>query len=148
MRKSMALLGILLSVCGSAQTTNVTYTASTAVISNPERGFYRYTATHDGSYNALNQTTLTNYRLNENITTIFRYFYMESFLNSPISAAYLANVQNDFDKMRNAGIKCIIRFAYSSEEGVAQYDASKATILISHPTNQTFIASQFRCHLQ
>ncbi|KAE9546016.1 hypothetical protein FO519_010772, partial [Halicephalobus sp. NKZ332] len=37
----------------------------------------------------------------------------------------------DFDTIRNAGIKCVIRFAYSVSTTVGQRDASKAQI-ISH----------------
>lgn len=129
MKKLFSFLGLLLWICGSAQTNTVTYTPSTAVFSNPERGFYRYTATHSGAYNSLNQNTLINYRVNNNITLIFRYFYMEEFLNSPISDAFLANVQSDFNKIRNAGLKCVIRFAYTSDEDAPQKDASKAQIL-------------------
>lgn len=129
MKKLFSLLGLLLWIFGSAQTNTVNYTPTTAVFSNPERGFYRYTATHSGTYNSLNQNTLINYRLNNNITLIFRYFYMEEFLNAPISDAFLANVQSDFNKIRNAGLKCVIRFAYTSDENAPQKDASKAQIL-------------------
>lgn len=129
MQKFISTMGLLLWFYGSAQTNTVTYTPSTAVISNPERGFYRYTATHSGTYNSLNQNTLTGYRVNNNITLIFRYFYLEEFLNSPISDAYLTNMQNDFNKIRNAGLKCVIRFAYTSDEAAPQKDASKSQIL-------------------
>ncbi|HMI08071.1 MAG TPA: DUF4832 domain-containing protein [Flavobacterium sp.] len=130
MKKLLTLFGVLLFSYGSAQTASVTYTASTAVISNPERGFYKYSAAHaNETYNGLNQTTLTNYRLNNNITVIYRYFYLETFISSSISAAYLANMQSDFDKLRNAGMKCVIRFAYSDDENASPRDASKTQIL-------------------
>ncbi|MFT3796276.1 DUF4832 domain-containing protein [Flavobacterium sp.] len=125
----LTLTGVLLSLSGSAQTASVNYTASTAIISNPERGFYKYSAAHSTGYEALNQTTLTNYRVNNNITVIFRYFYLENFKNGPISADYLAKMQGDFDKLRNAGLKGVIRFAYSDDENESQLDASKAQML-------------------
>jgi hypothetical protein len=129
MKKLFTLAGVLLFLYGSAQTATVTYTASTAVISNPERGFYKYSSTDSDSYNLLNQTTLTNYRLNNNISLIFRYYYLSDFKSSPISASYLSNMQTDFDRLRNAGLKVVMRFAYSEDENDSPRDASKSQIL-------------------
>lgn len=131
MKKFLTLLGVLLSYYGSAQTTTtVLYNPTSISISNPDRGFYKHTETHSASYSSLNQTTLTNYRLNSNYTLILRVFYLENFVNSPISASYLNSMQADFDKIRNAGIKCVIRFAYSDVNGSSQpQDATKARIL-------------------
>jgi len=127
MKNFITLLGFLLCVYGSAQTTTVNYTASTAVISNPERGFYKHTS----SNSSLDQTTLTNYRLNNNITMIYREVRIDAFVSSPISAAFLTSMQNDFNKMRNAGIKCILRFSYGSDEDSDHRDATKA-LMLSH----------------
>jgi len=129
MKKFILLLGILLCYIGSAQTTDVTYTSSSLNFSNPERGFYKFTSAKSSSYQALNQTTLNNYRLVDNITLLYREFRLEDFLNSPISDSFLANMQSDFDKIRKAGLKCIIRFTYSNTETATQRDATKATIL-------------------
>ncbi len=130
MKKLITLTGVLLfGLYGSAQTANVSYTASSALFSNPERGFYKYSAAHSDNYSVLSQATLTNYRVNNNISVIFRYYYLEGFTSSPISASYLANMQTDFDRLRNAGLKVVIRFAYSDDEGASPRDASKAQIL-------------------
>jgi hypothetical protein len=43
---------------------------------------------------------------------VFRYFYLDSFINQPISEDFLQIIEDDFDKIRNAGMKCVIRFAY------------------------------------
>lgn len=129
MKKFIALLGILLSSIGSAQTTTVTYKPTSLNFSNPERGFYKFTSANSASYEGLNQTVLNNYRVVNNITLIYREFRLESFINSPISIGFLTNMQADFDKIRKAGLKCIIRFIYSDDETVAQRDATKATIL-------------------
>lgn len=129
MKKFLLLAALFVQAYIGAQTANVTYTASTAVISNPERGFYKYSATHSDSYNALNQNTLINYRQNQNVTVLFRYFYLEDFTSSPISQSYLNNMQADFDKIRNAGLKAVIRFSYSDDENASPRDASKTQIL-------------------
>ncbi|ESU24885.1 hypothetical protein FEDK69T_04390 [Flavobacterium enshiense DK69] len=130
MKKTILTLTLLLSVLSFAQTTtNVTYTGSSENFANPERGFYHHTGTHSTGYSSLSQSTLTNYRNNEKITLILRLFYLENFRNGPISQDYLTKMQADFNAIRNAGMKAIVRFAYSDDEAPGQRDASKAQIL-------------------
>ena len=129
MKRFYAMMLFLFSIIGYSQNTLVSYSTSTENFSNPERGFYHHKETRSTGYSPLTQSTLVNYRTNEKITLILRFFYLESFLNAPISQTYLDNMQNDFNKIRNAGIKCIVRFAYSSETTLGQRDASKAQIL-------------------
>lgn len=114
-----------------SQTSTVNYTPSNSNFANPERGFYHHLETHSNSYTPLSQSTLINYRTNEKITLVLRIFYLENFVNSPLSVSFLNAMQNDFNIIRNAGIKCIVRFAYTDNyTGGAPYgDASKATIL-------------------
>lgn len=130
MKKIYALMAVLFAYGATAQNTTVTYTASTEVIANPERGFYQHEETFASDYDVLTQSTLTNYRVNNKQTLILRLFYLDSFVNSTISSTFLANMQTDFARMRAAGIKCIIRFAYSDDvdNGNLQ-DASKAQVL-------------------
>jgi hypothetical protein len=127
MKKYFTILGLLLSLYIGAQTVTKTYTSSNAVISNPERGFFKF----GSSNSALNQTELTNYRLNNNITLLYRNYRLNNFKTSPISAAYLASMQSDFDKLRNAGLKCILRFTYSNSSNDSPKDATK-TIILQH----------------
>lgn len=129
MKKVITLVLFLIASIGISQTATVNYTASSADFPNPERGFYRYTDTNSSSYDLLNQNSLLNYRNNQNITLIFRYFYLESFVDSPISQSYLNNMQTDFNRLRNAGLKAVIRFAYSNSENAAVLDASKSRML-------------------
>ncbi|MBA4155086.1 DUF4832 domain-containing protein [Flavobacterium sp.] len=129
MRKLFTFLAVLLFMIGSAQTTTKTYTASSDVFSNPERGFYKHTEAHSTGYNLLTQSSLVSYRQNQNITLILRVFYLEEFVNSAISQTYLNNMQTDFNRMRNAGIKCVVRFAYGDDESVSPRDATKAKML-------------------
>ncbi|MGB0974673.1 MAG: DUF4832 domain-containing protein [Flavobacteriaceae bacterium] len=111
-----------------SQTTTINYTPSNQVFANPERGMYHHTETHSNNYAPLSVNQLENWRTNENITLILRIFYLDDFINSPISNSYLNNMQSDFDKIRQAGIKCVIRFAYTNNTNGA-YDASKAQML-------------------
>jgi hypothetical protein len=126
MKKVFLMLVLAFAMQSQAQTQN--YAASTAAIANPERGFYHYSSSGTSTYSLLSQSTLSGYR-NENITVIHRTFYLNNFITSPISATYLANMQADFTAIRNAGLKVIIRFAYSKSESAAALDATKSQIL-------------------
>ncbi len=124
------LLMLLLAVAAHGQ--NQSYTASTDIFPNPERGFYRYSSTGlvsaTTSYSYITASTLSSYRA-QNISVIQRIFYLNQFITSPISSAYLADMQTDFNTIRNAGMKVMIRFAYSKSESAAVLDATKAQTL-------------------
>lgn len=121
-KKLLFLLLCCSSILANAQTS---YVGSDEAFANPDRGFYKFTETHSGNYSLLNEATLTGYRVNEHITLIYRGFYLENFINSNISQEYLDKMQLDFNAIRNAGIKVIVRFVYNN----TTQDAAKARIL-------------------
>ena len=95
---------------------------------NPERGFYRYSETRASNYNPLSLNTLRNNReltgssgssYQTYNTLVFRYFVLDEFTDSPISDDFLSNMEDDFETIREAGVKIIVRFAYtiSAEAG-------------------------------
>ena len=138
--KAVFLALILFPFVGFSQaTTTVNYSPSSATIANPERGFYKHTEVHSANYSGLAQSTLNGYRGN-NITLLLRVFHMENFVNAPISQAYLSAMQADFDKIRTAGLKCIVRFAYSDNTNGA-LDAPKARVLEHIAQVKTLLAS-------
>lgn len=129
MKKLLSILLLFFSVIISSQ--NITYTPSSVVISNPEKGFYHYTSTgSSGGYNLLTQSTLTGYRTNENITVIQRQFFLRDFITgTPITSTYLTNMQTDFNRIRLAGAKVIVRFTYTSSSSYTVFQPTKAKIL-------------------
>ncbi len=119
---------------GDFNTYNFNYTPTVEGFANPERGFYEANQTQSSKYESLNVSSLQCFRQNEGISLIHRIFYLEDFVNSDISQQYLDLMQADFDKIREAGLKIIPRFAYSSAASgtdvVPIYgDASKERIL-------------------
>jgi hypothetical protein len=129
-----------------AQNTTVNYTYSTDDFVNPERGWYRYSETRSGSYTPLDSAQIAGYRLLHTpfsagysiySSLVFRYFFLEDFKTSPISAAYLSGIEQDFATARAAGVKLIPRFAYTDQVNNScgssfcppYGDASKAIIL-------------------
>lgn len=92
---------------------NITYKESSSVISNPERGFmHNWAVSSEGA--PLGIATLENLK-NEKVTIINRIYYLDSFKNSDLSLAELDLIKTDFDRLRMAGIKCVLRFAYNSD---------------------------------
>lgn len=128
MKPTLHLLLLFVMQLSFSQTTTINYTASNQNFANPERGFYHHTETSSSNYSPLSVNQLENWRENENVTLILRIFYLDGFINTSISNSYLNNMQADFDKIRQAGIKCVVRFAYSNNTNGA-YDASKAQML-------------------
>ena len=126
----LVLLFLLFSINIVSQ--NVTYASSTENIANPERGLQKYSknVSSSGAYNFINQTTLTNWRTVDKTTVIYRYVILSEFINnnSTINSTYLTNLQTDFDRIRNAGLKVILRPAYTVQYA-ANVQPNKQTIL-------------------
>ncbi|MCB0032843.1 MAG: DUF4832 domain-containing protein [Anaerolineales bacterium] len=124
----------------SASTTStVTYIPTTAIFANPERGFYRYAQIDSSDPYVLDSQTLTVYRQNENVTLLYCLFVLDEFVEQPISAAFLETIAQNFTAVRESGLKCVLRFAYTYEwidedgdgepDNLPYGDADKATIL-------------------
>ena len=133
MKKIQLLLVVLCHSLWSQNTVN--YTASNAIFANPERGFQKYSITNanyatTSNYSNISISELNNwYTGTDKVSVIFRYFLLEDFLTTNINATYLSNMQLDFDRIKAAGFKCIVRFSYSNAEGSTPQQASKAQIL-------------------
>ena len=134
MRKVFLLLLIIVNqISLIGQTVN--YTASDNIIANPERGLQKYSITA-GNYsttngaNNLSVSTLNGWKNStDKVTVVYRYFMLDAFMNSNINSTYLNNIQVDFNNIRTAGLKVIVRFAYSNAEGIVAQQPSKSQIL-------------------
>lgn len=98
-----------------AQTITATYTTHNNPLANPERGFYKYTETRASSPSPLTINQFNQIRQQNLYTLVFRYVYLDAFMNSNISPAFLTSIQNDFNTLRSAGFKVVLRFAYTSD---------------------------------
>ena len=107
----------------------ITYTASNEDFPNPERGFYNTNETHsatgqgvpEGSINAARKMVRTLYLLE---------FYLTDYVETDISEAYLQTIRNKFQSLRDGGMKCILRFAYSNgfDASDKPWDASQEQV--------------------
>jgi hypothetical protein len=134
------LLLIALNLLGAkSQSSTVSYKSLTldVTVNNPERGFYIHTEVFStGAYESLDPYYLSTFK-SKNMTLLLRNFYLEAFVKSPISANYLSAMQTDFDRVRQAGLKCIVRFSYSNDNSATVvWDATKAQVL-AHITQLT-----------
>jgi len=94
----------------------VKYELSNALFPNPERGFIRTMPVYSEG-TGLSVSQLNTLR-GQNVSMILRLFYLEAFKNQALSTAELTLIQDDLDKIRTAGLKAILRFAYSNNIGV------------------------------
>jgi hypothetical protein len=101
-------------------TTTRLYPVSTEVFANPGRGFFTYTETHlydDGSgYVPLDAAQLAAARVNEGRSLVFRIFYLEKYRTTDtFSRADMELIRADFTAARAAGVKMVVRFAYTAD---------------------------------
>lgn len=117
------------------QQINSEYLISAEEIANPERGWYDDYYSFSGisstsEYLPLTADELTTYRELSGITLILRLFYLHQFVDDEkISEEYLALMQADFDAIRAAGVKCVIRFAYSNSLDNETWDTTPEIVL-------------------
>ncbi|NLT54164.1 MAG: DUF4832 domain-containing protein [Actinomycetales bacterium] len=102
----------------------VTYPGTRAVLTNPERGLTHVTSCDKYP---LSVTELRRWRTRDHISLIWCYFYLEPFRSSDISPAALQNMQRQLNTIRKAGLKTVLRFAYTDD--TAGDDAAPAQVL-------------------
>lgn len=93
----------------------VLYAPTDETVPNPERGFYRYIETRSSAPVHYDTEMLAGY-FNDGIRLLYCIYYLDTFVNSPISDLFLAHVQGNLNAVRNAGLKCILRFAYTDDD--------------------------------
>ena len=108
--------------------THVSYAASSAIFPNPERGYYTTHEFHSDKESALNSSRLSAKR-KEGETLVMLEYYLTDFVSGDISSKYLTLMEKNFKALRSAGVKCILRFAYSDSEDSHPYDATEAQVL-------------------
>lgn len=91
----------------------IQYQPTQEIIQNPERGFmHLLIARSEGP--SLNPSALALLK-NEGLSIVQRLYYLEDFKDKPLSALELELISNDMQLIRDAGLKCILRFAYTDE---------------------------------
>ena len=99
------------------------------IFANPERGFYQVNEVTTSSYQALNQTWMQNLRTQSGVSLVFHMVYLDNFVNADLSQSFLDALGTDFTTMRKAGVKAVVRFAYTPNSTKPYGDASKTRVL-------------------
>ncbi|WP_199439758.1 DUF4832 domain-containing protein [Umezawaea beigongshangensis] len=110
---------------GGGSGSGTVYQPSTANIANPERGLYRYSGDCDKSDFSVD--VLRQYREAQGITLVMCVFYLAEYRNAPIAQTALDRLQRQFTAARAAGVKFVVRFAYTTAE--SGDDAPKDRVL-------------------
>lgn len=128
--KKLLILFLLLVNSIIAQT-NIEYQISNEVIFNPERGFSKFSETNpEPNYSQLSLSSLNGYKNSiDKISVIYRGFYLP--LTETIPQSYIDKMQIDFDRLRQSGLKVIVRFGYTRSTSCTICQPSKA-IILSH----------------
>ncbi len=108
-----------LAACGALSAEKVFTADNQQDFANPERGLYtQFTAQAESGPLILEDLEALRA---ENMTLLLRMYYLKTFVDKPLSGAQLDMIQNDFAVIRQAGAKCVLRFAYS--QGIGEPDA-------------------------
>lgn len=119
----------------------VTYQESSEDFMNPDRGFYTPSEVLASQFEALNVEDLRRYRTqaytpyqgNYTVRTslVFRHYVLDAFVNTnTLSSNFLHGVAQDFLAARQAGVRLILRFSYTTTYKNPPYgDAPKARVL-------------------
>ncbi|GLY02622.1 DUF4832 domain-containing protein [Actinoplanes sp. NBRC 101535] len=91
------------------------YAASDAIFANPGRGFFTYTETYLSQHEPLSAAELSDARVKESHSLVFRNFYLDEYSGrDTITASDLGLISADLAAARTAGVTLVMRFAYTS----------------------------------
>jgi hypothetical protein len=101
----------------------VPFSASSATFPNPERGFYRAAE--------LARETSYDWVTNDGFTLVMSYVRLDDYRERDLDATLLDDVSAGFGRLRKAGLKVILRFAYNFGPGAPNPapDAAKRWVL-------------------
>ncbi len=94
----------------------VTYAAATTPLANPERGWYHYIETRASAPVPYDLATLMAYRTAEQVTLLYCIVYLDGLTGTAIPSSLLQHLMANFATVRQAGLKCILRFAYTDDD--------------------------------
>lgn len=97
------------------------YLETESVFPNPERGFYAVKSFHSASDSPVTLKSMETQR-KINKTLYYMGFYPTDYMNGDIGEEFLQLMRTNFELLRQAGVKCILRFAYSDSENEKPWD--------------------------
>lgn len=149
--KKVFLAVISLFCCLAASAATVTYTADdTSIFPNPERGFYYHMEQRVSESNPYcvkgKESSLTAHTSSDCGTLVLVLYYLDNYrTTATIPSKVLKAFDEDMQALRNNGMKCVLRFAYTNGTyGSGSSESAKdATLAIALQH-----LSQYKSHLQ
>jgi len=128
----LTLAAICLVACGDPNKKDdavgtIYFTESNANFANPERGFHSVVYFQSNSQNVRTAADVKAARESEYCQTLFRdCYYLTDYIESDIEQWYLDRLDQNMQVLRDNGAKCILQFAYKSdnEEEDKPWDAT------------------------
>lgn len=125
MKPFLLIILFLSGAIASAQTQHLVFKESGEDFANPERGFYLPFTTSTAHFVPLDTSVLNKFgqtpqqaksaTYNFHGSLIYRAYVLEDFKAKPLGDAFLRLLQTDFDAVRDAGLKAILRFSYNDK---------------------------------
>lgn len=126
MKKTLLLLTGIIALSLSTKAVNVTYTPdNTTIFKNPERGYteelsYKVSVAHP---NVVKNNLDNNWGGSNQMTLVMVLYNFNKFKAADIPSEVLAGFDEDMQILRDCGVKCVLRFAYTE----SQSDKTDAT---------------------
>ena len=90
------------------------YVESNEIFANPERGFYIARDFNSASSYPLTRNLFKTNRAN-NRTLIYTGYYLTDYMEADIAPQYLDLIKTNMALLRDGGMKCVLRFAYTTD---------------------------------
>ena len=110
-----------------------TYVETDEAFPNPERGFYFVKSIHSASDYPIFAQNIERQRL-QNKTLVYMGYYPKDYMEGDIAPEFLELMRTNMQTLRESGVKCILRFAYSDSESETPWDP-KPEIVQRHIQN-------------
>lgn len=98
-----------------------TYVETTETFPNPERGFYSVKSFHSASDAAISSKALEAQRKRDK-TILYTGYYPKDYMEGDIAPEFLDLMRTNMQILREGGVKCVLRFAYSDSESEMPWD--------------------------
>ena len=118
-----------------------TYVETDEIFPNPERGFYFVDSFQSASDNPLSASSIATQRA-MNKTLVYMGFYPKDYMEGDIAPEFLDLFRRNMQNLRENGVKCILRFAYSDSESERPWDPTPEVVQ-KHIQNITPILQEY-----
>ncbi len=116
MIRILFLILVLLALPAQAQT--VTFSPATDPVTNPDRGWWEFAA---DNFRTVREEDLRDMR-QRGLTVAYAVVRLDDFRGKPLSGGFLADLEGSFAKVRRAGMRVIVRFAYNYPQSSQEYE--------------------------